>query len=199
MNLKRILLKAVLHSRVYDWFMGHIVWRLRFSNYYSDVTGPEFYKVQENIKKGDILNSIDLKKFSTKVIGGEWSHSAVYLGGNLVAEMTHKGFTISTLYDFCKESDHVAIIRCNDFDEEYVNNIFIPNVFKFEGAIYDNRFGFGIEALYCSELPWQADTERRMKVNLADLAGLGQQYISPTGLYKMTNGSIIYSTKLERA
>ena len=56
-----------------------------------------------------------------------------------------------------------------------------------EGASYDIQFEFGIEALYCSELIYHADEERRLDVDLSDVANLGRKYLSPTGLFNGDN------------
>jgi len=58
----------------------------------------------------------------------------------------------------------------------------------------------GVKALYCSELVYQSDFERRLDVNLEDLAGLGRKYISPDGLYKAKNVRVVWdSDEVEEA
>jgi hypothetical protein len=55
-------------------------------------------------------------------------------------------------------------------------------------------FELGVEALSCSELVYEADFERRLDVNLEDVVGMGQLYISPTGLWHSTNTSVVIDT-----
>jgi hypothetical protein len=110
-------------------------------------------------------------------IGSEWE----------ISEMTHTDYTKSCWFDICKESDRVVILRCRDFDRKYTKK-FIQNVKDLERATYDYGFELGIKALYCSELPYQADVEHRCAVTLDDMAGLGRQYISPTGFWNARIG-----------
>jgi hypothetical protein len=93
----------------------------------------------------------------------------------------------------CYEATRVVVLRCKDFSFAYTNR-FIDKCKSFDGVPYDNMFELGVEALSCSELVYEADYERRMKVNLEDVVGLGQLYISPTGLWKSTNVDIIIDT-----
>jgi hypothetical protein len=97
----------------------------------------------------------------------------------------------------CKESDKLAIIRCKDWDPEYILKV-IEKCKTFEGCLYDNEFEFGVKALYCSELVYQSDFEKRLQVNLEDLAGIGRPYISPYGLFIAKNIEIIWIASLAK-
>ena len=107
--------------------------------------------------------------------------------------MSHENYRKSHFFDICKESDRVVILRCKDFDKEYITRM-IKKALSFSKAKYDSSFDLGIKALYCSELIYQADIEKRLKISLEDLAGIGQPYISPTGLYKSKNCSVVFDS-----
>ena len=66
---------------------------------------------------------------------------------------------------------------------------------KYENLPYDVGFVLGIQALYCSELIFQSDFEHRAKFDLDDLKGLGQKYVSPTGLTKASNVKCLYDSQ----
>lgn len=194
--MKRKLILWLMQTKTYSWALKHIIPFIRFSVYYTKFPGVKFYIAYDKLRPGDIVVSVDPKKLTSLLIPGDWAHAGVCVSKDKVfeiAEMTHKDYTKSTFFDFCKESERIAIFRCTDFDPPYTAK-FVDNVKGFEGALYDTLFGMGIIALYCSELPYQADDERRMQVSLDDLAGLGRPYISPTGLTRGKNMVCIYDS-----
>lgn len=188
-----------MQTKSYSWLLAKIIPFIRWSMYYTSFRGSEYHKAYELLQPGDYLVSIDNKKLTTLLIGGEWTHAAMCVSKDKqfeVAEMTHKGFTKSTLFDFCKESDRIAIYRCNDFDADYTSLV-VEVCKSFEGVSYDDQFAIGVKALYCSELVYMSDFEGRLEVSLEDLAGLGRPYISPTGLAKASNAVCIYDSLIK--
>lgn len=193
--MKSILL-FFMQSRIYYWILKNVIPFIRFSVYYTSFSGDKFYKAYDLLRPGDILVSNDYKKLTTFLIGGEWTHAALCVskGSNFeVAEMTHKDFTRSTFFDFCKESDRIAIYRIKDMDDDYLKKM-IFECYQLQTSKYDGQFKLGIEALYCSELVYLCDVERRIGASLDDLAGLGREYISPTGLTKGTGVELVYDS-----
>lgn len=204
MKFKSLWRKPILwftSSGFYGWLMISVVPYIRFSMYYTDLRGAKYHAGYAELRKGDIILTRDSKKLTTILIGGEWTHAALCLGkvgedlfcGYEIAEMTHSNYTKSFFFDICKESDRVAILRCNDFDPAYIEKIVLECI-SFQGCKYDTVFDLNVAALYCSELVYQADFERRLKVSLEDIAGLGVEYISPTGLAKAKNASIVWDS-----
>jgi hypothetical protein len=152
--------------------------------------------VYDAIQPGDIILSVDDKKLTTFLIGGEFSHAAMCVSKDKkweVSEMTHTDYTKSTVSDICYEASRVVVLRCRDFDEKYTQAV-VDKCKSFDGVPYDNMFELGVEALSCSELVYEADFERRLDVNLEDVVGLGQLYISPTGLWNSINTTIVVDT-----
>jgi len=111
--------------------------------------------------------------------------------------MTHENYTRSHFFDLCMEADRVVILRCKDFDSDYIQKV-IQKCLSFQNAVYDVHFTLGVKSLYCSELVFQSDFERRLKVDLSDLAGIGLPYISPTGLYQAENVEIVWDSDQEK-
>ena len=133
------------------------------------------------------------------MIPGDIAHAALCIARDCeweISEMTHTNYTRSAFFDICKESDRVVILRCKDWDQKYIDAV-VEKCKSFQDATYDISFEMGIKALYCSELVYQADFERRLDVKLDDIVGLGQKYISPTGLLKAKNCDTIWDSDLE--
>ncbi len=192
----RKLLLAFMQSKIYYWFLMHIVPYIRFSMYYTKLPGYKFYEAYRLLQPGDFLVSVDEKKLTTVLIPGGWTHAAFCVSKDEkfeIAEMTHKNYTRSTFFDFCKENDRIAIYRINNVDAAYVQRM-IAKCLSMGSALYDGEFKLGIDSLYCSELVYLCDIEGRIGASLDDLAGLGRPYISPTGLTKALNVTCIYDS-----
>lgn len=187
-------------THLYRQFLKHIAPKLRLSLYYTSMRGWKYHRGYKLLQPGDIIVAKDNLKVTTYIIGGEWAHAGICVskdGDFECAEMTNKDYTKSTFADMCFEADRVAIIRCRDWDAEYTQKV-IKNVLKYQDAKYDVEFKLGHEYLYCSELIYLSDEERRLKVNLEDLEQLGREYLSPTGLWRAENVSIIWDSDMER-
>lgn len=200
--LKKIKSKLVLwlmETKFYNYMLLHVIPYIRFTTYYTSFRGWKYHLGYNRLQPGYIILTQDKKKLTTLLIGGEFAHAALCVskdGEFEVAEMTHTNYTESCFFDICKEADRVVILRCLDWDPEYTKKV-IDNCLTFKDATYDNCFEFGVKSLYCSELVYQADFEKRLKVSLEDLAGIGRPYISPFGLYRAKNIEIVWDSNLE--
>lgn len=198
------LLVWLSNTRLYSWMLIHVIPYIRFSMYYPRIRGNIYHDAYELLEVGDYILTKDKHKLTTLLIGGEWTHAALCVGkrvyGDLyeVAEMTHHNYTHSDFFDICKEADEIMIMRCVNFDSKYIRKV-VAKCNSFHHATYDTAFKLGVKALYCSELVYQSDFERRLKVNLEDLAGLGRQYISPTGLAQAQNARVIYDSRGQKS
>ena len=192
---RRFLIRLT-RSRLYRWALYKVIPYIRFTTYYTSMKGRTYHKGFGLLEPGDIILTTDSKKLTTIIIGGEFSHAALCVSkdqGFECAEMTHTDFTKSTFADLCFQSDRVAILRCYDFDKEYIEKV-INKCKSLENCKYDTVFELNNQFLYCSELIYEADLERRLKLDLSDLAGIGNKYISPTGLLYAENINIIWDT-----
>lgn len=187
-----------MQSSLYRWLLQKIIPYIRFTTYYTSLRGVKYHQGYDLLREGDIIVTRDRLKLTTLLIPGYWAHAALCLGKHPnvayeIAEMTHNGYTKSHFFDLCKEADEVAIYRCRDWDYTYI--LEVTKLCKsFEGSSYDLVFDLDVHALYCSELIYQADFEKRLKVDLTDLAGLGRQYISPDGLTLASNIDLIWKS-----
>lgn len=155
------------------------------------------YKLLQN---GDILIMVDYKKLTHYIIPGKFSHAALCVDkGNEweISEMTHHDYTKSAFFDLAKEADRLVILRCEAWDADYIKNVVIPTCKSFVNATYDVTFSLGVKMLYCSEMVYQSDPEKRLQVNLDDLIGLNRPYLSPSELYDAKNVKVVWDSAKE--
>lgn len=198
-KLYRKFLIWLSSTKVYEWFLIHVIPYIRFSMYYTGMKGSSFHKMYKMLKPGHIILTTDKKKLTTFLIPGEFAHAAFCVSKDQnweMSEMTHTHYTKSTFADVCFQADRVVIMECKDFDQQYINKI-IDQCKKFEDVLYDFQFELGVKALSCAELIYESDVERRLDISLEDVAGLGRPYISPTGLFRAVNCEVIYDTEWE--
>ena len=218
--LRKIWLESIfwfMKTRFYKWLLLSVIPFMRLSTYYSEPANEKFLKWgalarrgYKHLEPGDIILTIDNKKLGSAIIGAATSertndysftpsHAALCIAKDEdfeIAEMTHHHFTKSTWEDVCYESTRVVILRCKAWDEYYINKILIPECLSFENKKYDTSFSMGVEELICSELVYFADKERRLIVDLDPILGF-KPYISPMGLYKSRNCSVIWDSEQE--
>jgi len=193
--LKKIL-ALFMQTKPYGWLLKHVIPFIRLTTYYSNFDGHRYEEARAVVQPCDYILTTDDLKLTSYIIPGVVDHAALVLTGHMeIAQMTHKDFTIDTLFDICKESTRIVVMRCPDIYEDHAYKVKMGlKVAGFKGAKYDGQFTLGVNALYCSELVYQADYEHRLKCNLEDLAGLGRPYISPTGLLCVANAKCVYDS-----
>ena len=200
--MKKLLKKALLwfmQSSIYTYLVKNVIPYIRFTTYYTSLRGWKYQRGYKILQPGDILLTLDRKKLTTLIIPGEVSHAALCVDKDCeweISEMTHTDYTHSTFFDLCKESDRVLILRCKDWDDIYTQSV-IDRCRSFDGVSYDVAFQMGVKTLYCSELVYESDHERRLQVSTEDLAGVGTPYISPAGLLHAENCDIVWDSDLE--
>lgn len=147
--------------------------------------------IRKNMRPGDVLVSKSTYRLTNLVIGGKFSHGAFVINTNEIAEMTAKDFDVVDVNEFAAGCTHIALLRLKSPDQIYANKM-VEKCLSFSDARYDADFSLGVEALYCSELVYQSDFERRMKCNLDDIVGMGRPYISPDGLFCAPGLELVY-------
>ena len=189
----------VMESSAYEWVLYYIVPFIRFSFYYTSLRGNHYRAGYAVLQAGDIILTRDNWKLTSFIIPGHLIHAALCVekGGDdfEVAEMVRTGYRKSEFYDVCHEADHVVILRCRDWDQEYIKQV-VETCRSFDGLSYDIKFELGIKSLYCSELIVASDPEKRLIVSYEDLIGLGRPYISPMGIYKAKNVDVVWDSKI---
>lgn len=194
----RILLRYLTQTRIWKCLLIKIIPYIRFSMYYTKIRGYKYSEAYRRLQPGDIILTVDKKKLTSILVPGIFTHAAFCVSKNKkgffeVAEMTHNDYTESWFFDLCKEADRIVIMECKDFDPSYKEKM-IKKCLSFQGARYDITFTLGVLLLYCSELIFHTDFEKRMKLNLDDVHSLGTKYISPDGIYKCENNRVKYDT-----
>lgn len=179
-------------TKIWHHVLMKIIPYIRFSMYYTDFTGVQYNAINNVMQPGDVLLCIDKRKLTTKLIPGEFSHAVMCISNDGVwetSEMTHYDYEKSCLFDVCKQSDRVVLLR-PQLPLSIINKA-IDKCKSFEDANYDVAFSLGVEALYCSELVYESYEDNTLGVNIDDIAGLGKPYISPSGLYKAKNLRVV--------
>lgn len=200
---RRRLLIRVMNWSLYTWFLRDVFPYIRYSLYYTKLRGRDYQRGYDILRPGDILLTRDDHKLSTLCIPGRYPHASLCVGrvdrgdDYEVAEMLATGFTKSNFFDLCHEADHVLILRCGDWDADYRAKV-VEKCKTFADSPYDFQFTFGARALYCSELVYQADFERRLKVTTADVLGLGiVEYVAPQDILDAPNTYVVWDSDEE--
>ena len=163
----------LMSTKFYKHILLKIIPYIRFTTYYTKMTGKKYNAIYNIIEEGDIILTIDRKKLTTILIPGEFSHAGMVVSKDGVwetSEMTHNHYDKTCITK--------AIEKCKSLD----------------GADYDTSFSLGIEALYCSELVYESYENNVLGVDISDLLGMGKPYISPSGLYTAKNLRIVIDT-----
>lgn len=179
-----------MSTKVYKFILKYVIPKIQIFQ----ASGPSWYVknlILTNMKPGDMILSKRAFYLTNLLIGGKYSHGAVVLEYNQIAEMTASNFEVVDINKFCEGATSIALLRFKNYDDLYGNKV-AAMALSFADAKYDTDFKLGVEALYCSELCYQSDFERRMKADLTDLVGMGRAYISPVGVYEADGLELIY-------
>lgn len=183
MSALRRLLLFLMATRPFQFFLGNILPRLRFSTSPPQMSGNQFRRFIAIIRPGDIVFSTDRSKLSSMIIPGPWDHVAVVAKDGEIIEAHFPKVRKISAFDFCHTSDTVGILR--PFEDTGLK--IAERAERLIGIPYDTLFVDGREALYCSELVWECDRENAMKFDTSDEIGLGIAYLSPTGIWESKN------------
>ncbi|MCA6565602.1 MAG: YiiX/YebB-like N1pC/P60 family cysteine hydrolase [Pseudobdellovibrionaceae bacterium] len=182
-----------MQTRLFAWVLKHIIPFVRFTTYYTKMKGDKAMAMLELARPGDFVLTVDKKKLTGMLIPGVVDHAALVGFSDHAYEMTHEDFKVNHLLNVLFEADRALLMRLARIDHEYAEAM-IDKCLSFRGAVYDAEFKLGVKALYCSELVYESDYERRIGADLSDLAGLGRPYISPEGLLTASNVHCVLDT-----
>lgn len=176
------LVKWIMRTKLYAFIMRHVIWRIRFSTKHTRFNGAKFAKLTEVALPGRFILTVDDKKLTTFLIPGITSHAA-FISDQFILDMINSGMRRSFLFDQAQESDRIIVMTGLTWDSEYKKKMCsYANYLAERNIKYDIDFKLGVEELYCSELIYKIDNEKRLGCDLSDLVGLNKPYISPDGL-----------------
>ena len=192
---KKVISK-VMKSYIYSLLLRYVVPALRFPK---GVSVEDVALFKAKVRRGDILLCKTHLSLASKLIPGDWDHAAIFTGRdriNEIAEMIAQGFHECDIDYFLKDCDEVLILRpVHPWSEQYLYR-FINKCLSFKGRKYDKEFTLGVDSLYCFELVYHSDMDRKLRFDLDDLVGMGRPYLSSEGIYTCPNLKIVYSSVL---
>ncbi len=194
-KLKLMAVKWLMSTKFYKHLLLKIIPYIRFTTYYTKMTGKKYNVIYNIIEEGDIILTIDHKKLTTILIPGEFSHAGMVVskdGEWETSEMTHNHYDRTCIFDMAKSSDRIVVMR-PQLPLSVITKA-IKKCKSLDGADYDTSFSLGIEALYCSELVYESYENNVLGVDVSDLLGMGKPYISPSGLYTAKNLRVVLDT-----
>jgi Permuted papain-like amidase enzyme, YaeF/YiiX, C92 family len=187
----------LLRTRPVVWIIAKVIPRIRLSFHAATFTGEQYLKGLEELESGDIILTLDQAKLGAKLTPGQVSHAALCITANArtadVAEMTSSGFAIVQWFDICHHSDRVIIVRCLDWDREYLVKV-IGKCLSFMHTEYDYQFEADDDELYCSELITACDVDGLLNVTPGTAVGTGQEFVSPQHILDAKNVVTIFDS-----
>lgn len=140
------------------------------------IKGDDIRKVIDTIEPGDIICHNYNDYLVSKLIPGDYSHGAVYIGNNKLIEAVAEGVIESDIIDFCR-CDRVKIFRPISGQDKA-----IYRVKKWIGKDYDFKFKSLNDSYYCWELCAEAYQELdiqkyAIQFMMKEIPCLGTKYI----------------------
>lgn len=182
-----------------------IVPHVRLSTGYGRTSYEDYREILEHAQVGDIIVSTDRAKLATILIPGKWSHIGLVTHCDdrsvMITEAVMPMVRETSLYDFCRTSDSVALFRHKGFselrgDEAMANRQKVAGIAKsLIGVSYDTMFTFGPEALYCAELIDRCYLEYA-SFDWTDAWGIGAPYLTPDGVVCSEDLYCVYQARL---
>jgi len=188
--MKARFLVWLMSTRFYRFLLKYVIPEIQFFH----APGPGYF-VKENIRlfmlPGDILLSKSNLMLTNLLIGGKYSHAAIVLEKDKIAEMSANGFDVKNVNDFSKKTTRIALLRYKNTSNNYGEAV-AKKAMEIKSADYDYCFDLSNNLFYCSELVYYADFENRGMYDLSDLVGVGKPYLSPVGVYEAKGLRIVY-------
>ena len=149
MELRRLFLVAITP-------LSKLLGKLHLSPSKRRCKATHARSIAARAQAGDILLSRMAGELSNIAIEGYWSHSAIFIGGEIptIVDATGDGVREVDLFDFVLSKDNVVLLRPNL--PENTRQAAAQGALQFVGRPYDYLFESSDEAFYCSELAWTA-------------------------------------------
>jgi len=119
------------------------------------IDGPDQRSILDVIRPGDILLRRYTHYVGSMLTPGYWSHCALYIGDNNdIIHAAGGGVNTTDILTFMR-TDSLALVRCDDVDLLPAAIAYAKE--KLAAQVpYDYDFKAENDALYCSELIWEA-------------------------------------------
>ena len=117
---------------------------------YRKVKAHHIAAMESTIQSGDVVLSYSVGELSNYFIDGQFKHSAICSGGQIV-EAVGSGVRVVALEDFCCSKDLIGIFRplfCTKAEAKSAGSI----AYSMVGKPYDFLFKPGNKSFYCAEL-----------------------------------------------
>ncbi len=198
-------LRRLQRTWVYGRLMYYVVARWRLSICHTSMTSDKFIAGLTRLRLGDIVVTTDKWALSTRCVPGNHTHALLCIGYidlsgvMMCAEMTRDGYGEVAFAKAAFHASRVVILRCPDWDIDYIQDV-VEKCRAYKGAKYDTAFDPNPDDgdTYCSQLPWAADTERRLRVVPSRAWGTGQKVVTPDDL-AASNVEVVYDSDKEQA
>lgn len=119
---------------------------LQYVDYTHRINGEDYFKARKVLEEGDILLRGHDNYLSKFIIPGEYSHSGIYHGNDIVIHSTvEKGVHESNLVDFMRCDRFMALRPCQGQIPIMVE------AHKYIGKRYDNELEDNDDEYYCHE------------------------------------------------
>jgi hypothetical protein len=158
------------------------------------------FRSAENYR-GIIMSCRDPSKVTGLLIPTDIDHSAVLIGYSYalrdyaIIEAVSGGVRVISLREFIRTAEAITAHVGESWDHVYRKKV-SELAASYLGRPYDRKYQFGTEELYCSEISFDADFEKRCKYNLDDFAGIGREYISPKGITEAVGMVKIFDSEI---
>lgn len=182
-------------SRLYSFIMWYVMPYARISVCHTSMTSEKYVRGWRLLRVGDIILTTDNRALSTLCVPGDHTHALLCTGDlweSTCAQMTHAGYGEVAFAEACFHASRVVVLRCPSFDDDYIAEV-VRKTYTFKDTPYDTDFSFDNGKSYCSELIYQADIEKRLRVVSSKAWGTGQMVVTPDDLFA-ANVEVIYDS-----
>lgn len=151
-------------------------------------------EISQKLDIGYVLVSFSRGVLSNFLIPGKWSHGAMYIGDGDIIEAVGSGVRITSLDEFFKGVDYIAVCRPKFAEAAEVRSNAVEVARAQEGKPYDNVFDWQYSnqtAFYCFELiVWSyfqviAEMPFKLKIVWGEETVLGDDFVRATQHYEV--------------
>ena len=211
-NLYRSAVRWAVRTPAYKYVLNKVLpkWQWRKKKYTPEAMHWQYLCLIRTLNEyfrdvryanGVVISTRDSSKVTGLIIPSDLDHSAIIerwseqLQDFSIIHAVADGVQRGTLKELCTSCEGFVAHVGEDWDYDYRVSM-VDRAVQMLGKPYDGSFKFGVEELYCSEIIYLADFDKRCKYDTQDLAGLGQEYISPKGITEAVGMTKIFDNEV---